>query len=206
MKKFLLFSALLLIAWGAIVLLVNREAGAADSVWGSYTYTGSGANLTALNASSISSGSLADGRLSANVPLLNAANVFSVGQSGTTFTASTTPGGFAGDGNSLTNLNPLWKTNALGNGVVAVNQILMTNVSAGNITLAGISGTTSGLGFQAMCYATNSGATDRTVTLMGGCVSTDGSRSYTTTNKQTRQFSFWGIAGIYTNCASVPGF
>jgi hypothetical protein len=40
----------------------------------------SGANLTALNASNISSGSLADGRLSSNVPLKNAANVFTASQ------------------------------------------------------------------------------------------------------------------------------
>jgi len=39
-------------------------------------YYGSGAGLTALSASNISAGSLADGRLSANVPLLNAANIF----------------------------------------------------------------------------------------------------------------------------------
>lgn len=39
----------------------------------------SGANLTALNASNISSGSLADGRLSSNVPLKNGDNTFSAG-------------------------------------------------------------------------------------------------------------------------------
>ena len=37
---------------------------------------GSGANLTALNASNVSSGTLADARLSANVPLKDAANTF----------------------------------------------------------------------------------------------------------------------------------
>jgi hypothetical protein len=40
----------------------------------------SGANLTALNASNISSGTLADGRLSSNVPLKNAANTFGPAQ------------------------------------------------------------------------------------------------------------------------------
>lgn len=37
----------------------------------------SGVNLTALNATALASGTVADARLSANVPLLNAANVFS---------------------------------------------------------------------------------------------------------------------------------
>lgn len=41
----------------------------------------SGANLTSLNASNISSGTLADGRLSSNVPLKNAANIFTAEQS-----------------------------------------------------------------------------------------------------------------------------
>jgi hypothetical protein len=40
----------------------------------------SGANLTALNASNISSGSLADARLSSNVPLKDAANTFTASQ------------------------------------------------------------------------------------------------------------------------------
>ncbi len=41
----------------------------------------SGANLTTLNASNLSSGSVADARLSANVPLLNAANSWTAAQS-----------------------------------------------------------------------------------------------------------------------------
>lgn len=40
----------------------------------------SGANLTALNASNVSSGTLADGRLSSNVPLKDAANTFTAAQ------------------------------------------------------------------------------------------------------------------------------
>lgn len=40
------------------------------------SFTGVGTGLTALNASNISSGSLADARLSANIPRLNAANIF----------------------------------------------------------------------------------------------------------------------------------
>lgn len=40
----------------------------------------SGANLTALNATNLASGTVADGRLSSNVPLKNAANTFTAGQ------------------------------------------------------------------------------------------------------------------------------
>lgn len=50
----------------------------------------SGANLTSLNASNISSGTLADARLSANVPLKDAANTFTAAQTLTNNTASTT--------------------------------------------------------------------------------------------------------------------
>jgi hypothetical protein len=42
----------------------------------SSSFAGSGAGLTALNASNLGSGTLPDARLSANVPLLNASNVF----------------------------------------------------------------------------------------------------------------------------------
>jgi len=44
-------------------------------------FSGSGASLTSLNASNISSGTLADGRLSSNVALKNAANAFTAAQS-----------------------------------------------------------------------------------------------------------------------------
>jgi len=47
---------------------------------GKLSPTGNGSGLTNLNASNISSGSLADARLSANVPLLNAANTFNIYQ------------------------------------------------------------------------------------------------------------------------------
>ena len=51
----------------------------------SNSFTGSGAGLTSLNATNVSSGTLADARLSANVPLLNGANSFS---GANTFTSS----------------------------------------------------------------------------------------------------------------------
>jgi hypothetical protein len=44
------------------------------------TFSGSGSSLTGLNAGNISSGTLADARLSSNIPLLNAANTFTANQ------------------------------------------------------------------------------------------------------------------------------
>jgi hypothetical protein len=67
------------------------------------TLSGNGSGLTNLNASNITSGTLADARLSSNVPLLNANNSFT----GTiTFFGSTTfNGGMNGNALGLTNLN-----------------------------------------------------------------------------------------------------
>src|SRR5205823_4486294 len=54
------------------------------------TFSGNGANLATLNAANISSGTLADARLSANVPLLSISNRF--------------VGSFIGNGAGLTNI------------------------------------------------------------------------------------------------------
>lgn len=54
------------------------------------SFVGSGAGLTSLNASNITSGTLSDARLSTNVPLLNANNVFT---GNNTFSGMTTLGG-----------------------------------------------------------------------------------------------------------------
>lgn len=45
------------------------------------TLAGSGASLTSLNGTQVTSGTVADARLSGNVPLLNASNVFTLGMS-----------------------------------------------------------------------------------------------------------------------------
>jgi hypothetical protein len=64
------------------------------------TFTGSGAGLTSLNATSIASGTLADARLSSNVALLNAAQTFTAAQ-----TFSSASNSFTGSGAGLTALN-----------------------------------------------------------------------------------------------------
>lgn len=66
---------------------------------------GAGSALTSLNASNISSGSLADARLSANVPLLNASNTFTGGT--TTFASSGTATAVIVTGGSSQSTTPL---------------------------------------------------------------------------------------------------
>ena len=55
------------------------------------SYAGAGSGLTALNASNVSSGTLADARLSANVPLKDAANTFTAAQANSTAGAASLP-------------------------------------------------------------------------------------------------------------------
>src|SRR5690606_31654130 len=62
------------------VLDFNGNADISGTLAVGGTITGNGSGLTNLNASNLSSGTLADARLSSNVPLLNAANVFTVRQ------------------------------------------------------------------------------------------------------------------------------
>jgi len=78
-------------------------------------FSGSGAGLTSLNASNIASGTLADTRLSANVALRNATNTFTASNLFSGAVTATNNGNringafngtFAGNGASLTNLNP----------------------------------------------------------------------------------------------------
>ena len=92
--------------------LVKRDASgnfSAGTISG--TFSGAGANVTNINAANISSGTLADARLSTNVSLLNGnqtytgANVFS-GATQLTNAANTVVGTHVGDGSGLTNINP----------------------------------------------------------------------------------------------------
>ncbi len=71
------------------------------------SFTGSGAGLTALNATNLASGLLADARLSGNVALLNAAQTFSAGKTfsaAPSFTATGAPFSVS-SGTLVTNLN-----------------------------------------------------------------------------------------------------
>jgi hypothetical protein len=67
------------------------------------SFTGVGSAITALNASNISTGTVADARLSSNVALKNINNNFSVGQSITG--ALTWSGTATGNGSGITNVN-----------------------------------------------------------------------------------------------------
>src|SRR5207302_7216235 len=71
-------------------------------------FSGNGANVTALNAGNIASGTLADARLSANVPLLSGNQ---------TFAGSNTFNGVA----SLTNVNNKFVGAFIGNGAGLTN-------------------------------------------------------------------------------------
>jgi hypothetical protein len=65
------------------------------------TLTGAGSGITALSGSNISSGTVADARLSSNVALKNTNNNFSVGQTVTGTLAATS---LTGNGSGITNL------------------------------------------------------------------------------------------------------
>jgi len=69
------------------------------------SFAGSGANLTSLNASSLSTGTVPDARLSTNVAFLNASQTFT-GANVLSNAGNVLAGAFTGNGASLTNLNP----------------------------------------------------------------------------------------------------
>jgi len=121
----------------------NRFAGAtaltnaANTLAGAFT--GNGAGLTNLGAAALT-GTLADARLSPNVALLNAHQVFTgsnrfAGVTALTNAANTLAGAFTGNGSGLTNLN----ASQLAAGTVPWAQLpdgLITN-NAANVSLAG---------------------------------------------------------------------
>jgi len=67
-------------------------------------FAGDGSGLTSLNASSFASGTVADARLSSNVALLSASQIFA-GANALTNVGNNFIGNFAGNGTGLTNLN-----------------------------------------------------------------------------------------------------
>ena len=100
------------------------------------SFTGNGMGLTNLNASVLASGALPDGRLSANVPLLN--------MSTWPFTGKITAYQFIGDGSPLTTLN----ASQLSSGTVPDGRLNGTYSSALTLNNAGNSFTGSGGGLQ----------------------------------------------------------
>ena len=92
--------------------IVKRDAlgNFAASAITAASFTGSGAALTGLNADSLATGTLADGRLSGNVALLNANQTFSgsnifAGVSTLTNANNRFAGSLSGNGGGLTSLN-----------------------------------------------------------------------------------------------------
>src|ERR1019366_3083094 len=92
--------------------IVKRDAlgNFAASAITAASFTGSGAALTGLNADSLATGTLADGRLSGNVALLNADQTFSgsnifAGVSTLTNVHNRFAGSLSGNGGRLTHLN-----------------------------------------------------------------------------------------------------
>jgi hypothetical protein len=95
--------------------------------------SGDGSNVANLNAANVASGTLADARLSGNVPLLNdnqsfiGANTF--GNAWNSFTGS-----FAGDSTGLTNLNGAnIVSGTVGNAQLAANAVQTANIAAGAV-------------------------------------------------------------------------
>jgi len=123
-------------AAGAIGDSIISQSGATITVAGTLTasaFQGDGSTLTSLNASNVSSGTLADGRLSGNVPLLNAVT--------NTFTGTIAATALTGSGAGVTGVNA-----AQLNGQIGSYYTNATNLSSGtladgrlsaNVTLAG---------------------------------------------------------------------
>lgn len=105
------------------------------------SFTGDGSALTSLNASNLSSGTVADARLSSNVALYDAA--------APNFTNTVTAAGFSGDGSALTSLNASnVSSGTLADARLSSNVPLkdaVGNVFTGSITAASFSGSGVGL-------------------------------------------------------------
>lgn len=118
----------------------NVKIGASDDVviGGAFTaasFSGSGANITSISASNISSGTLNDARLSANIPLLNAAT--------NTFTGAMVAASFSGDGSALTNITATNISGTIPDGNLSSNVALYnaaTPTFTNTVTAAGFSG------------------------------------------------------------------
>jgi hypothetical protein len=107
--------------------LVKRDGSggfSAGTVTG--TFVGDGSGLTKLNAGQLASGTVADGRLSANVPLLSANQTFSAsntfsGVAQLTNVLNSLVGNHAGDGSGLSNVPAATLTGTAPSAAVAAN-------------------------------------------------------------------------------------
>lgn len=93
------------------------------------TFTGNGAALSNLNASQLTTGTVADARLSANVPLLNANQTFSGANTFIGTISSTGANEFDG-ANTFTNLNNSFSGSFFGNGLVGWGLVYGTTTNA----------------------------------------------------------------------------
>ena len=169
-------------------VLLNTPGYQADFQGG---FTGNGAGLTGLNASQITSGifsgngggltnlsaanltgPIADARLSTNIALLNANQVFTganrfAGVATLTNAANAFAGAFTGNGGGLTNLNPANITGTIADGQLSANVALLNanqaftgpNRFAGMVTLTNAANTLAGAftGSSAGTFAGNGG-------------------------------------------------
>lgn len=148
------------------------------------TPTGSGAGLTSLNATNISSGTLADGILSSNVPLKNGSNVFS----NVNYFANTT---FLGQTNTTNGLLSFYNGS---NAFITSLSAPLTATSDKAISLPNISGTLALVDADNTKYlhGSRSGLGSTGFGVKGSVTSTSGS-----------SYSIYGIYGEATGTAGV---
>jgi trimeric autotransporter adhesin len=172
--------------------------------------SGAGSGLTSLNASNVSTGTLADARLSANVALTNAAETFT-----STVTAN---GGFIGSGAQLTALNATNLTSGTVSDTRLSANVAMNNASvsfAGTVTATGFSGPGGSLtGLNASQLTTGSVADARlssNVALLGGTQTFSGAKTFSSTLNATGAVTLsgdfmvnkWGNSHIGTGAGTA---
>ena len=143
--------------------IVQRDGGgsfSAGTVTG--TFSGSGAGLTGLDAGRVASGTLADGRLSSNVPLLNAAQTFSgantfAGVARLTNNGNILVGTHTGDGSGLVNINAS-SISGLANVAVPAGSLVVSSLAQDSALIAAGYGLTTTIPSPAWANGSPSGA------------------------------------------------
>jgi hypothetical protein len=142
--------------------------------------------------------SIPDAALSANVPLLNAANAFSASNA---FTGTI-------DGSIVQAKNWTSRTNQWAGGSSAAldlnNGTEQEYTMTTDCTITGFANRSFLVSQTVLLTLTNNTASDHTLTVPAGCTTVDGSGSAVVTNKCMRSFSFhWNPIG-YTNMLTQP--